>query len=227
MLREFFKFELGIQLRQPLLWVCALIFGALAFGATTTDAIQVGGAIGNVNRNAPVVVAQLLGVFSLMSMFVVTIFIAGSVLRDADVGISDMLFATPMKKHDYLVGRFAAGMVACLAIFGVIVLGMMLGPRMPWVDPQRVGPFAGHAYLWALGVLVMPNLLFIGALLMLLASTTSTIMLVYVGELGVFVLWIVAGRFTQNIDNEWIAVLADPFGLRALARATRYFSTAE
>ncbi|WP_236488155.1 hypothetical protein, partial [Escherichia coli] len=91
MLREFFKFELDFQLRQPLLWVCALIFGALAFGATTSDAIQVGGSIGNVNRNAPTVVAQLLGIFSLMSMFVVTIFIAGGVLRDAEVGISDML----------------------------------------------------------------------------------------------------------------------------------------
>ena len=106
MLREFFSFELGTQLRQPLLWVCALVFGALAFGASTTDAIQVGGSIGNVNRNAPVVVAQMLGIFSLMSMFVVTIFIAGTVLRDAEVGIADMLFATPMKKRDYLVGRF-------------------------------------------------------------------------------------------------------------------------
>ncbi|CAH0177128.1 hypothetical protein SRABI118_01140 [Massilia sp. Bi118] len=227
MLREFFSFELGTQLRQPLLWVCALIFGALAFGATTTDAIQVGGSIGNVNRNAPVVVAQLLGAFSLMSMFVVTIFIAGTVLRDSEVGISDMLFATPMKKRDYLVGRFSAGLVACLFIFAVIVIGMMIGPQMPWVDPQRVGPFPGHAYLWALGVLVVPNLFFIGALLMLLASTTRSIMLVYVGVLAFFVLWIVAGKFTQNIDNEWIAVLADPFGIRALGRATRYFSTAE
>jgi hypothetical protein len=122
------QFELGTQLRQPLLWVCALLFGALAFGATTTDAIQVGGSIGNVNRNAPLVVAQLLGAFSLMSMFVVTIFIAGTVLRDSEVGISDMLFATPMKKRDYLVGRFAAGLVACLFIFAVIVGGMMLGP---------------------------------------------------------------------------------------------------
>jgi ABC-2 type transport system permease protein len=227
MLREFFSFELGTQLRQPLLWVCALLLGALAFGASTTDAIQVGGSIGNVNRNAPLVVAQMLGVFSLMSMFVVTIFIAGTVLRDSDVGISDMLFATPMKKRDYLVGRFAAGLVACLFIFAVIVLGMMLGPYMPWVDAQRVGPFAGKAYLWALGVLVVPNLFFIGALLMLLASTTRSIMLVYVGVLAFFVLWIVAGKFTQNIDNEWIAVLTDPFGIRALGRATRYFSTAE
>jgi ABC-2 type transport system permease protein len=227
MLREFFSFELSTQLRQPLLWVCALLFGVLAFGATTTDAITIGGSIGNVNRNAPLVVAQLLGSFSLMSIFVVTIFIAGTVLRDSEVGISDMLFATPMKKHDYLVGRFAAGLVACLVIFAVVIVGMMLGPLMPWVDAQRVGPFAGGAYLWALGVLVVPNLFFIGALLMLLASTTRSIMLVYVGVLAFFVLWIVAGRFTTNIDNEWIAVLTDPFGIRALARATRYFSTAE
>ncbi len=227
MLREFFKFELATQLRQPLLWVCALIFGALAFGASTTDAIQVGGSIGNVNRNAPVVVAQMLGSFSLVSMFVVTIFIAGTVLRDSEVGISDMLFATPMKKRDYLVGRFAAGLLACLVIFAGVVLGMMLGPLMPWVDAQRVGPFPGAAYLWALGVIVVPNLLLIGALLMLLAATTRSIMLVYVGVLAFFVLWIVAGRFTSNIDNEWIAVLSDPFGLRAFSRATRYFSTAE
>ncbi|MGX4642328.1 M1 family aminopeptidase [Massilia sp. SYSU DXS3249] len=227
MLKEFFSFELGTQLRQPLLWVCALIFGALAFGATTSDAIQVGGAIGNVNRNAPLVVAQLLGAFSLMSMFVVTIFIAGSVLRDSEVGISDMLFATPMKKRDYLAGRFVAGVVACLVIFALVVGGMMLGPLMPWVDAERVGPFAGSAYLWALGVLVVPNLFFVGALLMLLASTTRSMMLVYVGVLAFFVLWIVAGRFTADIDNEWLAVLADPFGIRALGRATRYYSSAE
>jgi hypothetical protein len=227
MLREFFKFELATQLRQPLLWVCALIFGALAFGASTSDAIQVGGSIGNVNRNAPVVVAQMLGVFSLMSMFVVTIFIAGTVLRDSEVGISDMLFATPMKKRDYLVGRFAAGLLACLVIFAGIVIGMMLGPLMPWVDTQRVGPFPGAAYLWGLAVIVLPNLFLTGALLMLLAATTRSIMLVYVGVLAFFVLWILAGTFTSNIDNEWIAVLSDPFGVRAFSRATRYFSTAE
>ena len=37
MWKEFFKFDLEYQLRQPLLWVCALILGALAFGATTSD----------------------------------------------------------------------------------------------------------------------------------------------------------------------------------------------
>ncbi|MES2320273.1 MAG: M1 family aminopeptidase [Pseudomonadota bacterium] len=227
MWREFFKFDLDYQLRQPLLWVCALLMALLAFGATTSDAVQVGGAIGNINRNAPVVIAKLLGSFSLLSMFIVTIFIAGAVLRDSEIGMSDMLFATPMRKRDYLVGRFGAGLVACLFIFGLVAAGMMLGPLMPWVDTQKVGPFPGYAYLWSMAVIVLPNLLFIGALLMLLAATTRSMMMVYVGVIGFFVLWIVAGVFTRDVNNDWVAVLLDPFGVRALGRMTRYFSAAE
>ena len=227
MLMEFFKFDLRYQLRQPLLWVTGLILGLMAFGAATSDAIQVGGAIGNVHRNAPVVVAQLMGSFTVVSTFIVTIFIAGTVLRDSEVGISDMLFATPMRKYQYLAGRFLAGLVACLAIFVLIAVGLLLGPLMPWVDTARVGPQPLAAYLWAFGFFVIPNLVFIGALLMLLASTTRSMMLVYVGVLGFFVLWIVAGVFTRDINNEWTAVLLDPFGVRAFGRAVRYFSTAE
>ena len=227
MLLEFFKFDLRYQLRQPLLWVTALVLGLMAFGATTSDAIVVGGAIGNVHRNAPTVVAQLLGAFTILSMFTVTLFIAGTVLRDTEVGISDMLFATPMRKYQYLVGRFAAGLLACVAIFLVIALGTVLGPLMPWVDAVRVGPLPVGAYLWAFGWLVIPNLIFIGALLMLLAATTRSMMMVYVGVLAFFVLWIVAGAFTRDVSNEWVAVLLDPFGIRAFGRATRYFTTAE
>jgi ABC-2 type transport system permease protein len=224
---EFFKFDLRYQLRQPLLWVSGILLALMAFGATTSDSITIGGAIGNVNRNAPVVIAQLLGSFTIVSMFIVTVFVAGTVLRDTEVGISDMLFATPMRKLDYLSGRFTAGIVSCMAIFALIALGMMIGPLMPWVDTARVGPFSLHSYVWSFAVFVIPNLLFVGALLMLLAATTRSMMLVYVGVIAFFVLSSVAGAFTRDINNEWIAALVDPFGMRAFARTVRYFSSAE
>ena len=224
---EFFKFDLRYQLRQPLLWVVGLILGAMAFGASSTDAIQIGGSLGNIHRNAPVVIVQFLGFFSLLSMFVVTIFIAGAVLRDSEIGISDMIFATPMRKHDYLIGRFVAGLVACMSIFALICIGLMIGPLMPWVDSARLGAFSLQPFGWGLLVFVVPNLLFIGALLMLLAATTRSMLLVYVGIIGFFALWIVAGVFTRDINNEWIASLLDPFGLRAFGRMVRYYSAAE
>ena len=50
MIPEFFAFELREQLRSPLFWLIAGLFALLAFGATGSDAVQLGGGIGNVYR---------------------------------------------------------------------------------------------------------------------------------------------------------------------------------
>ncbi len=171
---EFFMFDLRYQLRQPILWIsmAALVF--MAVMSASNDGARVGGSIGNVLLNAPVVIARLLGIFSFISMFLVTIFVAGAVLRDNEVGISDMIFATPMRKRDYLLGRLLAGFAACLLIFAAITLALMLGSRLPNIDPARLAAFSFRPYLWSFFVLVVPNLLFIAALLMLLAATMRT-----------------------------------------------------
>ena len=134
---------------------------------------------------------------------------------------------TLLRKQDYLLGRFLAGLLACLSIFVLISIGMLLGTQMPWVDVARVGPVSLTPYLWGFAVFVIPNLLIIGSFLILLAATTRSMLLVYVGVIGFFVLWSVAGVFARDISNEWIAVLTDPFGIRAFGRMTRYFSASE
>lgn len=227
MFGEFFRFELRYQLGSPLLWLVAVVFGLLAFGATSSDAIQVGSAIGNVHRNAPTVIANLLGFFSLLGLFLIVLFIANGLLRDHEFGTAELFFATPMRKADYLFGRFAAGLVACLVIFAGVIAGMVIGQFMPWIDPKRLGAFSLDPFLWSFAVLVLPNLLFGGALLALLAAVTRSLLMVYVGILAFFVLWIVAGNLTREIDNAWVAALVDPFGLRAMGRVVRYWSVEE
>jgi ABC-type transport system involved in multi-copper enzyme maturation permease subunit len=227
MFGEFFRFELRYQLRSPLLWLVALVFGLLAFGATSSDGVQVGSAIGNVNRNAPTVIANLFGAFSLVGLFLIVLFIANGLLRDHEFGTAELFFATPMRKADYLFGRFAAGLLACMVIFVGVAIGMIVGQFMPWVDPKRLGPFSLDPFLWSFAVVVLPNLLFGGALLALLAAVTRSLLMIYVGVLAFFVLWIVAGNLTSELDNAWIAALIDPFGLRAMGRAVRYWSVEE
>ena len=63
---EFFRFELRQQLRSPLLWLMALLFALMGFAAVASDAVQIGGGIGNVHRNAPVVIVQFMSVFTLL-----------------------------------------------------------------------------------------------------------------------------------------------------------------
>ncbi|UXI69035.1 ABC transporter permease/M1 family aminopeptidase [Tahibacter amnicola] len=224
---EFFRFDLRYHLRQPLLWVMAIALMAIAFTSAGSDAMRVGGAIGNVLLNAPVVIARQLSVLSIISMFLVVVFIAGAVLRDSEVGIADLLFATPIGKRDYLLGRFLAGFSVCLLIFALITLAMMLGAQLPSIDPERLGPFSLTSYAWAFGVFVVPNLLFIAALLLLLAAVTRSLIIVHVGVLAFMVLWAMAGSLRDGAGSESIAVLLDPFGIRALTQATRYFSAAQ
>ena len=64
----FLRFELREQLRSPLLWLLAALFALLAFGAASSDAIQIGGGIGNVHRNAPSVIATLMTSFTLIGL---------------------------------------------------------------------------------------------------------------------------------------------------------------
>ena len=76
------KFETRYQIRQPLFWIAGAIFFLLTFAAITTDAVTVGGAIGNVHRNAPFVILQMMLVMSALGTFLTTAFVAGSVHRD-------------------------------------------------------------------------------------------------------------------------------------------------
>ena len=227
MWKEFFRFDLRHQLRQALLWVTALVLGTVAFLSASSASIRIGGPIGNLHMNAPTVIAHQLTVLSIVAMFLVTVFIAGAFLRDTEAGIADLLFATPMRKLDYLGGRFLAGLVACLVVFVVVVLAMAAGSRMPGIDPARLGPFATWPYAWSFLVFVVPNLLFTSALLTLLAATTRSMIMVYVGVVAFLVLWSAASFLGQRPEGMTLGALLDPFGVRVLSLATRYFTIAD
>lgn len=227
MWKEFLAFDLRYQMRQPLLWVVTVALVAIAFLTASNEAVQLGGSIGNVHMNAPVVIANQLSILSIIALFLVTAFIAGTILRDSEAGIADLLFATGMCKIDYLTGRFLAGITVCLLIFALITAAMMAGSGMPSIDPERLGAFSPRPYLWSFLVFVVPNLLFISALLMLLAATTRSMTLVYLGVLGFIALWSITGVLRARGGNDSLVVLLDPFGVHALAQATRYLSSAQ
>ncbi|HKB79157.1 MAG TPA: hypothetical protein VKH35_05530, partial [Thermoanaerobaculia bacterium] len=60
MTAEIFKFEVRYHLKQLVFYVCLVLFFLLTFGAVTSDTVQIGGSLGNVNRNAPFVIMQFL-----------------------------------------------------------------------------------------------------------------------------------------------------------------------
>ena len=221
---EILRFEWRQQLKAPLFWVVALVFGALAFTLVSTDAVVIGGASGNVLRNAPTVIVRLLSALTVLSMFLVTLFVAGAALRDFDLRTAELFFSTPISRGAYLGGRFAAGYLASLAIMLACALGIAVGGFMPWIDTVRLGPASWHGYAWAFGVMVIPDMLFIASLLFLLATTTRSLLATYVGVIVYFVLQSVVGQLTKDVNNHFVAAMLDPFGARTMSLVTRYWS---
>ena len=157
MLRHILSFERRLLLRNGVFWIVLAAFGLLGFGAMASDDISFGGGVGNVLRNAPAVVITLLAAFSVLSVLLGTIFVAGIALRDFEQRTAELFFATPVRWRDYLLGRFGGGFTASLAIMLAVALGLWLGSLMPWLDQARLGPTPWTAYAWAFGVLVIPT----------------------------------------------------------------------
>ncbi len=227
MFREFLRFELRYQLRSPLPWLIALLFAFLAFLAITTDQVQIGGSIGNVNRNAPSVILNILGTFSILGMLGALLLIGQPLLRDADLRTDELFFSAPMRQGSYLWGRALGGGLATLGIYVVVALVMVLGSFMPWLDPQRVGPFTLQPYAWVFGVVVVPNLIFVGAVICLLAVTTRRLLIVFLGTMALLVAWLLSTALLADLQYETVASLIDPFGANAIDRAVRYWSASE
>ncbi len=228
MLRSIFGFEVRYQMKSPVFWLSAAIFFLLAFGAATTDSIQIGGAIGNVDRNSPFVIMQFGLIMTLIAgLVVVPAFVAGAVLRDHDYGTSGMLFTTPVRKRDYLVGRFTGAFVVSAGVMAAVLLAVFIGSLMPWLDAERVGPFRAAPYVYTFLVLTLPNLFLMSAIAFGAATLTRSMMGSYLGMLAMLVGYIIAGTLLTDLENERLAVLLDPLGFGAFAVATQYWTTFE
>ncbi len=228
MFGEIFRLELRQQLRSPLFWLIALALAGLAFGAASSDSIVIGGGIGNIHRNAPYVVITMLGAFSIIGMFLIPIFVAGAALRDFTCNTAELMFATPVSRAGYLGGRFVAGWLVSVLVLIAMAVGFWFGSLMPWLDPARLGPTPWAAYGWGLGVLVLPNLFFVSALLFLLAVLTRSMLATYVGVIVFVVLLVISGLLLGhgNIAHQTAAALMDPFG-GGVDLATRYWTAAD
>ncbi len=224
MFREIFGFELRQQLKGPLFWVFLILFLAGGVALTSSSVVWAGGAVGNVHLNAPTVIVRLSVMFAVLATLFVVVFVAKALLRDFDQRTAETIFSTPVTRGTYLGGRFAAGFLIALAIATAALFGMLVGTVMPWLDAARLGPVTLTPWLWSFGVIIVPDMLFIAGLLFLLAATTRSLLVMFVGVIAVIVLQSIAANLLRGLDSHLVAALVDPYGGQALANAIRYWT---
>ncbi len=220
------RFELRYQLRAPVFAIGAALFFLLTFASVTIDTVQIG-ARGNVNINSPEALCRTMGIMAIFSLFIVCAFVSNVVLRDDETGFAPLVRATPITDGAYLCGRFAGALAISALVLLMVPLAIWVGAAMPWLDPEKIGPFVALHYLYAYFIMGLPALIILGAVLFAIATQTRSMAWTYVGLLALLVLYLGTRAVLSDPAYDTLAVVSDPFGLSGYVRATRYWTTAE
>ena len=95
-------------------WIFLFIFALLTFFATVSNQIQIGGSFGNIWKNAPYVTQNWYGVFSILSLLLITAFFNTAAIRDFENNTAQIVFSSPIQRFGYYFGHFAGALVASL-----------------------------------------------------------------------------------------------------------------
>jgi ABC-2 type transport system permease protein len=222
-----FGFELRYQLRNPVFWVAVIMFFLFGFGLTASENVSVG-TPGSIHENSPYAIATAIALFTLFYLFVITSFVANSVVRDDTTKFGPIIRATSITKNGFVYGRFFGGFLAALLGYLALPLGMAIGVMMPWVDPETVGPQNPAYYLWPFLIIAIPNLFLASAFLFGLATTTRSMLGSYIGVVVFVMAYLIATSILgPRVEYQDVLARYEPFGFGALGEATRYWTAAE
>ena len=219
-------FELRYQLRQPIFWISAFVFFLMPFVAVATDNLNVGAA-GNIHRNSPVAIAQILATMATIFMFASTAFVANIVTRDVETGFGPIVTSTRITRFDYLFGRFTGAFAAIALLFLAAPLGILAGSLAWWVDAEKLGPNMLGAYLYGYAWVALPAIFLVSTLFFALATATRSMMGTYLGAIAFLAANLVAGVALADPEKLQLAALIDPFGAAAFQLATRYYTATD
>ena len=225
-------FELRTRLRLVSTYVYFVAFAVMA-GMWMAAA---GGAFASANIvfgsdkvfiNSPYALAQTISVLGLLGVVVVAAFMGRAIQQDFETQSFHFFFTSPISKAQYILGRYFGAAVSLMAIFLGIAVGLLVGAHWPGVEAGRVGPWSMQALLRPYLVILLPNVLFLGALFFGMGALGRRMLPVYIAGVAVLIGNLVAGRLMRDIDNRTVAALLDPMGTTAQGLVTRYWSAAE
>lgn len=224
MLFEIFRFEINYRIRQYNTYVYFII--VLLFSIVAVDFVFEGQA-GPLKRNAPIIIARTMGIMTALMLMIPSMIMGVAVLRDVDHRMESLLFVNPIRKWDYLMGRFLGSFVILIFIFTAIPLGMMLGDLMPWHHPDELIPFDGWHYLQPFLFLVVPTLFFGGCLFFVTGALSRNLLIVYIQGFFFLLVYLLAINLARSAENTLLAGLADPFTFQTVPVATSSLSVIE
>jgi len=230
MFLEMLKFELKSRLSKVSSWLCFLLLGAVGYVAVLRGSgplrllrIPPGE---DVPLNAPYILSFLVNVTAALGILISAGFFAKAAHRDFKWRTHELMFSLPLKKGDYIAGRFCGALLGGLTVFSAIGLGSFLAAMFPAWNADRMArvPIAAYVQPYLTGML--PTLVLVGALSFFLVLRTRKFFPLYAGVTGLLVLHLVAVSL-GNARHFTAASQVDPFGLISSQHMSMYWNVAQ
>ncbi|WP_300570083.1 M1 family aminopeptidase, partial [Flavobacterium sp.] len=233
MFRKLLQFEWHYHTRSLLFYASFLVY--LLFGLLLST--MGNASFHGIYKNSPFMITYFIGLFSMNTVFSTTVFVAQSFLRESETKLDSIIYATPVSKWNYLGSRFLMAFLISAFSFAMFALGLLIGHIMPGLSKDDLGEFSLFHYVWPFLTIALPNIFFCTALLAGFAWITRNKLMIYVGGLFIFILYIVGSIFSNSpvfagaspASSEAMSSVAklDPFGLAAFFEQTRYWTAVE
>ncbi|MVM41075.1 hypothetical protein GO730_30835 [Spirosoma sp. HMF3257] len=231
MFLHLFTFEIRYWLRQPMVYVFLLVNILMFTWAGASDDLTIGGTFGNIHKNAPYVVQNNYGIWCIFALLMTTAFVQSAAIRDFTYKTNQIVFSSPIRKFDYLAGRFFGSfLVSLIPFLGIsigIILGSWVGEMTGATDAERYGPIVWSAHLNSFLIFAIPNTFLAGAFIFMLAALTRSAITAFIGAIVLLVAQLIAGTFLSDVENEHLAVYFDALGYGPFQLITKYWTVSD
>ncbi|MFO1396765.1 MAG: M1 family aminopeptidase [Burkholderiales bacterium] len=226
-------FDFVRRLRMVSTYVYFVLFAALAGlwmaaagGALASASVNFGG--DKVLVNGPYALAFGIAFLGFAGVTVIGSVTGRAVQQDFEHGTHHFFFTLPIAKADYFFGRLLGAWMTLVLVFASIALGIVIGSHWPGVDAARiVAQPSLQSFLRPYLFLLLPNMLWLGAVFFVLAALTRQMAPVYIAGVVVLVGYLFAVNLIGDMENRGLAALIDPSGATAVDVVARYWSVAQ
>ena len=219
MLRAITFFAIKTRLKRLSSLVYFLVFFSLSFFII----LVAGGGIKGFNAsfgiadkiylNSPYALNMFITTFGgFFGILIVAPLFGQVIYQDFHCRMDQILFACPMKRRSYLLGRFLGAVISCVIIFSGAAFGIWLATLTPWVQKEVFTENKFIHYLLPYLTGVIPNILIFGSFFFALVCRFRKMVPVYISGILLYVCYMTAGAFMKDIDSKLLASLLDPFG---------------
>ncbi len=220
-------FEIRFWLRSWMLWIFLFVVGLLIFAAIGSDEAMSAFNLSNIYRNAPFAIASLYAAMGIFALLMTAVFVNFAALRDFSYNTHQMMFSTPVRRRDFLLGRFlGATLVSAIPMLGVS-LGILLAKFMPWADRERWEAVIWTAHLKGILLFALPDTFFTAAILFAAAVVWRRDIAPFVAAILLMAVRAVTLSMLQGPQWDRLRSLFDPFAVNAFFVVTKYWTVAD